>query len=1380
MAEQEQQQDPRNFVNIFTQGVLTDIDHINFPQGKYKDAKNIELIDRDGQGFVVTLQDGNEQFFSLTTGFKPVGSCYINGILYIFSNADGVGEIGCFPSPTVWSKNNSSFERVYKPLYNYTGATKDEQFRRDMRTSLLKMAKNRLLDVRGKQVYDGSINLYFTDGRNPLRVINTGFDQTGKLTDKIYYDADFKHIINVIRGANGQMNITLKKFVEGGRWKSGNTFLYTRYVSEDFNKTNFLGESAAIALTNFPVRAGVPGNPGTHAIDNYTTKAFEVELTNIDKSYKFLEIAFIRYFSEENGILVKEQKLINYRYQITGSTMTLKLTGFEEFIDIDFEQIIKPNNQENVCETIEIVENRLWGANWTRDKVHDPKLAEHAQRLWAYPKLTKISRPSKGGKLVGPSYEDLTVYGNPENYDKVGYFRGESYLFNVYYVYDDGSESLGYPIRGYDFFDTTPNYGSYDWDYRNTSKNLYISNPEKANDKGIVRFPSVTACPTYEVTRGTQGKGIDYFLMGMVIRQWYPGILPRNVKGYYIARAKRIPNLIAQGIIFGSYVSTVKRTEFPEFQDFNIAPYQDKSYSDLYTMPFADISKVVDTRPLSKEAYWGMRHNYDRAGNIHPTDYDIGENKVIKTMPIYRGYYPIVSYWGGEMWKYGMARAFRVKNHYALFSPDYILDPTKKMNTGVLARFGKLKYFDMYLKSPLGSDSIENRWYENLKNGAIPSGSSNNDYNRRKALHYNGTGYPRTSLLEINETELYSQFKYVSPATIENVERYTTPSKSKKFVSWYKDCGLNNKEKGNQGDESMTYGIQRDDDDHFISNRSMITPRYLGFILEKSDAGKDLEFELVNSYHYNPTSKEYNILDIYNPNNASFSKISRIVDFNNEDSIELFNGDCFLQTTYIKVMGHGGSTLASNRNEFAGEDGSFSEYLSKDSKTGRIGHGLIAMLVTENTINTELRIPVKNRTFFPYEPDPVIHAQINSESKEYAETDVLNWGYQQILPSRTLSAYNFELPETMDYFLNRVRYSNKDIPGSFIDAFSTFEFLSYRDFDVASGPIKRLFNLSGWLVGVCESKLLSFYVNANQVKADPSADNILLGVSDILHENARTMLELGSQHFAGSVNTGQNIVGFDWVNKAIFLVTIQLTEKGTFPVATNKSEELHCKKFIEDIVTLESGLIIDKTNMLPDLPWDGKGIYCSHDNGRVFLSVHGDAKVSFVYNEKLGFIIGKSDFTPVFASNIGKDLVSWNGNNQAWIIFKDAPKSTYFGTQYESYVQSIVNPYGIFEKVFDALVLQVPDSEINRIEYETETQQTVHNFPVGVGTQPWQDPVYKEHKLYVPTYPEATTFYGKIRRVHLRGTWLSIKVVFDRQTHTFLKNIFTKFRISKS
>ena len=1387
----EQQQNPRENINTFTGGLVTDIDNINFKPETFQDARNIELLDNEGQGFVCVGQDGNKELFPLTIGFRPNGSFFINGILYItsFNAATNQGELGCFPSPKTWSKDNVEFERTYKPLNNFCGPIKNESQRRAFRTVDFNFQQGKFIDIRGKKVFDDSINLYMADGVNPLRVINTGFDQDGRQTNKLYYTGDFRHIVNVIRGADKQVNIEFKRLVEGGRWKSGNTFLYVRYSTEDFNKTNFLGESLPITVSNYPAKAGVTGSPGTHAIDDLSSKAIEIELSDIDTNYKFLEIAVIRYFSEDNGILLSEAKLINHRYSITGEKMTLRLNGYEQLIDIGFEEIIKPNNQEDVCDTIEILENRLWGANWKRNKVHDPVLATNALKFRPVPKVESHEVP----------YSSPFFYSNPDNLNKVGYFRGESYAFQVIYVYDDGSESLGYPTSGIDLFDVAGPW----------SKSSYDVVGALTNYNGIVRFPRFAHSPAFHILTDsvTGAKTIRLNVMKVEFQKFGELNLPANVKGFYFTRAERIPNLVTQGISMNGCCSTLLKSDFDIQQDLIYHPLQDNivldgffkyftsSESKFATMAFNDYTAISSVKSWELDGYWSMHLEGLRNGVRYANDFSLTDASVRKVMPIYKGYYPAICYNNGAQWKYMMQRSFYVKNHYGIFSPDFILDKTKKINTGVIHDLGEISFYDPYLNKQTDykywfEGLIDSFQYWVLEDGSPDLSKYKIEEQKRITRYAIRNQTPAAELLEIKSIA-YNTGSLVNtiyePSKFENVEKYLFPEQSEKFVSWYQDAGLNGAERGNQTDRCMISVVDSETKDNgglIMCNRSMVTPRYVGIVID--GANTMLNLHLVNVYNYNPNPVNYDITKIYNLKTTSFFRISKTLLLANPSAAyECFSGDCFLQPSFMKIMGHSGSTLSSRKNEIPGNDGSFPERPITASERGsyasKIGHGSVMMFITENSVNAELRVPVKGRSFYPFNKNILDHAVLNSESKETAETDILNTGYNRTLPARSLAMYNPDLPEVHNSFPNRVRYSNKDIPGSYIDAFSTFEFLSYKDFNVSSGAIKRLFDISGWLIGVCENEILNFYVNSNQIKADPNADNMLLGVSDILHENARTILNLGTQFFSGSVNTGKNIVGLDWKNKAVWCVMLQVTEKGAFPSGVDLSKELMCSKMVRDIITQESGAFIDKTTQLVDNLMDGKGIYCTHHNGRVYIAIHGQEKQSIVFDERLRFFKGKSDFVPYFGAILGENLITWNDDHRAWITSSDSPKNTFFGQFYESYIKSIVNPFGIFEKVYDALVVHTPDIGLKRIEYQTEDQSTVHVFP-GQSTpkRPWQDPVYKEDKLYVPTFPESLDFYGKQRHVQLRGTWLSVKLVFQRNTPFFIKNLLTKFRISKS
>jgi len=111
--------------NIFTQGIISDIDNsIKKPDQWDFPTLNARVVNRKGQGFIITNFPGNKEEFALKTGYAVHGACEHNGILYIQSiEGNGPrGEIGCFPSPTRWALDNTTFVREYKAFYNYAAA----------------------------------------------------------------------------------------------------------------------------------------------------------------------------------------------------------------------------------------------------------------------------------------------------------------------------------------------------------------------------------------------------------------------------------------------------------------------------------------------------------------------------------------------------------------------------------------------------------------------------------------------------------------------------------------------------------------------------------------------------------------------------------------------------------------------------------------------------------------------------------------------------------------------------------------------------------------------------------------------------------------------------------------------------------------------------------------------------------------------------------------------------------------------------------------------------------------------------------------------------------------------------------------------------------
>ena len=278
--------------NIFTKGIISDIDYQNIDNQSWVfPTLNIRIFNKDGQGFVVTNTDGNEEMFEVSEGFIIIGADAHESILYLVCHNDGngEGEIGCYPSPKEWSVSNTEFERKYKPLYNY----KPAPVYASLSTILFNFSLDKQVDVFVRDSYDGSVNLYLTDNNNPIRVINSGFKGTGEWTgnNRYYTPGDFDGIINLIPRTKNIPSVYLSEVTAGGFLKPGNIYLFIRYVSKDYARTKFLTEQGPISIYADADARNIRGEQEEDWINNkinLTDKKINVTISNIDTSYKYL------------------------------------------------------------------------------------------------------------------------------------------------------------------------------------------------------------------------------------------------------------------------------------------------------------------------------------------------------------------------------------------------------------------------------------------------------------------------------------------------------------------------------------------------------------------------------------------------------------------------------------------------------------------------------------------------------------------------------------------------------------------------------------------------------------------------------------------------------------------------------------------------------------------------------------------------------------------------------------------------------------------------------------------------------------------------------------------------------------------------------------
>ena len=99
-------------INVFHKGIVSDIDYSNRDNKTWDfPTEGFRIVNKKGQGMVMTNIDGNEELFSINEGFYVLSAVDLNGILYIvsYNPESGDGEIGTFPSPVSGTPTNTTF-----------------------------------------------------------------------------------------------------------------------------------------------------------------------------------------------------------------------------------------------------------------------------------------------------------------------------------------------------------------------------------------------------------------------------------------------------------------------------------------------------------------------------------------------------------------------------------------------------------------------------------------------------------------------------------------------------------------------------------------------------------------------------------------------------------------------------------------------------------------------------------------------------------------------------------------------------------------------------------------------------------------------------------------------------------------------------------------------------------------------------------------------------------------------------------------------------------------------------------------------------------------------------------------------------------------------
>jgi hypothetical protein len=506
----------------------------------------------------------------------------------------------------------------YNPLRNIKKSDGTVSDFKDIDNSSLKIDLSNPVDIECQQSYDGSVNLILNDDKNPPRIINSRITKLENNRYKIInrnqkkqsnlYDEDLlDQETRLFRNIQIIPKLTLNKVSSYGQLPGGNYIFYLKYLDGDFNETDIAAETGIISVFN-----GDANNPKTCSgsfMDERTYKSIILSLTNIDTSFTYFNLYYVRNSCDHNGVLVQKAFKILENYEIDLENRLISITGYEEVEEISIEDLnIQYNYVDNV-KTQAQVQNMLFFGNVDKPLDKTKELRNLSLHI-----VAEEAQDEKGIGFISPETftisrnkdESQTEYYSPLNiYYKLGYVPGELYKFGIVYIFNDDHLSPVYNLRGCDFnkCDSDKKNYSFEGKIKDIELTNFLNKAILENTYGVFRFSTGIDIIKYSKTEQENNVyplGIKFTIPELVINK----LKEYNIKGYFFVRQKRIPNFLAQGFSIGvdqaSSIPTLRNGETTSTDEGSSPIYISESFTNKSGVLTTDYkSRIIESNVCS-------------------------------------------------------------------------------------------------------------------------------------------------------------------------------------------------------------------------------------------------------------------------------------------------------------------------------------------------------------------------------------------------------------------------------------------------------------------------------------------------------------------------------------------------------------------------------------------------------------------------------------------------------------------------------------------------------------------------------------------------------------------------------------------------------------
>lgn len=550
-------------------GMILDLHPSTTPNTVLTDNLNGTFITYNGNEYCLQNDRGNVEVAGLTDGFVPIGAKEYNGVIYIVSVYDAlengeinsdecITEIGTYPGVD-WSliRDNDTGEakgvldyNLYTPLGNFKEENSEEYG--PFRTKGLGYSTLTPVTIEIEPSYDGSVNLILTDGKNPVRIINSGFSvlpndeykliERNQTVETNAYDGSKLEDLNLIRTTNILTNVDLIEVTSGGQLKGGNYTFYLKFGDADYNQTDIVAESGIVSI--FKGNDCTPSVISGTVLDERTDKMIHLNIDGLNHTYSKIYVYFSREYSDALGYRMTEYGALKdpFEMNLNGTKQDIWISGYEQTETIDRNELLIDYHTFDNARAMAQQQNMLFLGNLGSTETF--KLYERLKDLTATIETDVVQRDGLGLEQVDFEYNKDTdsdsynseYYSTKNIYKYVGYWPDEWYRFGVVFVLKDGATTPVFNMHGGYWIKKDGRYEKVPFTDDNGN------DLEKDTCYGVFKTPKMSVFQE------------DDQIKPLCFRFKFSGwdaLKDLGVIGYFYVRQKRIPVTLCQGLSLG-------------------------------------------------------------------------------------------------------------------------------------------------------------------------------------------------------------------------------------------------------------------------------------------------------------------------------------------------------------------------------------------------------------------------------------------------------------------------------------------------------------------------------------------------------------------------------------------------------------------------------------------------------------------------------------------------------------------------------------------------------------------------------------------------------------------------------------------------------------